>query len=353
MFFCTLFNEKYLDKGIALFKSLEKNAPGFHLYALSMDDITYDVLSDIKSSNLTPVKLSDFENEALLSVKPSRKLGEYFWTCSSWLISYVLDTYKPEYCTYVDADLFIFSNPEVIIEEMKRRGASVQIVSHRFMDLIDEHATQAVGKFCVEFNTFKNDENGRALLNIWKKQVLDNCTVDHEKGFYGDQKYLNNWLEEYPYVIDTDNVGAGVGPWNLCCYNDITKKKDKDIIVSRWGKKAPLLFVHFENINYLNESSANVSLVHTWKSDKKFIDKVYVPYLQLLRRIKADLKDKYGIYTLIQKHPGYVTEAQRDGIFKRLYKMIFVDKRLLHSILTNLLISVPNKLFKRYSVVNF
>ena len=159
MTFCTLFNSGYLDKGLALIHSLDHNASSYRLYVLAMDDKCYKVLCDYDYPNVIPIRLEEFENEELLCVKPSRKLGEYYWTCSSWLISYVLDTYKPDYCTYVDADLYIFSEPSVIIEEMTRRKASVQIVSHRFADVINEHACKGVGRYCVEFNTFKNYKN--------------------------------------------------------------------------------------------------------------------------------------------------------------------------------------------------
>ncbi len=353
MTFCTLFNSGYLDKGLALIDSLEKNASSYKLYVLAMDDRCYEVLKDQELSNVNIVSLKEFENDDLLRVKSSRKLGEYYWTCSSWLISFILDQYKPDYCTYIDADLYIYSEPSVIIDEMERRNASVQIVSHRFMDFINEHACKGVGKYCVEFNTFKNDKNGRRLLDIWKKQVLDECTVDASRGLYGDQKYLDNWIQDYPFVIDTENVGAGVGPWNLCQYRWKKKDTSNQFVVSRWGKKAPLLFVHFEDIKYIDDNTANISLVHSWKTDKLFIDAIYKPYLKKVGEIKNMLKDKYGIYNLIKSHPAYQSSGERRNFFRRLYNMIFVDKRFFHSLMTNILISLPNKIFKQYSIIRF
>ena len=353
MTFCTLFNSGYLDKGLALIYSLEENASSYKLYVLAMDDRCYEVLRDLAPHNVILISLKEFENEELLRIKPSRKLGEYYWTCSSWLISYILDKYNPEYCTYIDADLYIFSEPSVIIEEMERRNASVQIVGHRFMDLINENACQNVGRYCVEFNTFKNDSNGRMLLNIWKNQVLEACTVDASRGLYGDQKYLDNWGEDYPFVIDTDNVGAGVGPWNICQYRWKKKESSNKFIVSRWGKKAPLLFVHFEDIKYIDDNSADISLVYSWKTNKEFINSLYIPYLQKVREIKQMLKSKYNIYNLIKAHPGYNTINKHDNFIKRLYKMIFIDHRLVHSVLTNILVSIPNKIYKDYSIIHF
>ena len=119
--FCTLFNKVYLDKGLVLFDSLKQASSSFQIYVLAMDDITYKVLSDQNEKNLIPIKLQDFENDDLLKAKSNRKFGEYCWTCSSWLISYILDRYQPEYCTYIDADMYFYSDPSVIIDEMKEK----------------------------------------------------------------------------------------------------------------------------------------------------------------------------------------------------------------------------------------
>lgn len=352
MTFCTLFNSVYADKGLALIHSLEQNVRDYHLYVLAMDDITFRIIEDLGITRVIPIQLNDFENEELLKVKPERKLGEYYWTCSSWLISYVIDTYHVDYCTYVDADLYIYSDPHVIIDEMERSGSSVQIVSHHFKDLISDSASKPVGKYCVEFNTFKNDANGRMLLDIWKSQVLKCCKVDVENGYYGDQKYLDNWVQDYPFVIETENVGAGLGPWNLCTYTMKWVNDGNAPFVKRWGKEEKLLFYHFENIVYLSDNQVDASLLFTWKANKKAIDRLYVPYLRVLRDNKKMLKDNYDVDVLIKKHPGFSPKNEKMSVFKRL-KSVFVDKRFFHSLRINMEINIPRKLFGKYAIINF
>ena len=129
---CTLFDHNYLDKGLVLYDSLMACCENFVLYVLAMSDRCYEILCDLKLSHIVPIRLSDFEDEDLLQIKPTRGVGEYCWTCSSSLILYVLRTYKPEYCTYVDADIYFYSDPRVVIDEMYNKGASVQIIGHRF-----------------------------------------------------------------------------------------------------------------------------------------------------------------------------------------------------------------------------
>lgn len=352
MTFCTLFNVNYLDKGLVLFDSLENNAPNSILYVLAMDDKCYEVLSDINKPNLIPIRLKDFESDELLRVKPTRKLGEYYWTCSAWLISYVLDTFQPDYCTYLDADLYIYSDPEVIIQEMKEKNASVQVVNHHFHPLVSEDTSRIVGKYCVEFDTFKNDEQGRQLLEVWKKQVIEHCSIDGDGVYWGDQKYQDNWVDDYSYVIATDNVGAGVAPWNITQYKWMDRKNNS-IVIKRWGKKAPLLFYHFENITYINESMVDTSLLCSWGIDKAFIDRLYVPYLTKIREVKQILKEKYGVDILIKSHPGVAQEKiRRENFLKRLVILI-QERRVLHSLMLNLCISLPSVLFKNKRYISF
>ena len=69
---------------------------------------------------------------------------------------------------------------------MQRKGASVQITGHRFNDDVAADECRRVGKYCVEYNTFKNDINGLKLLNLWRKQCLEHCSLDGDGVYFGD-----------------------------------------------------------------------------------------------------------------------------------------------------------------------
>ena len=131
---CTLFNSLYLDKGLVLYGSLKECAKDFELYVLCMDEKCFEVLTDIGEGCLKPVLLCEVENEQMLEAKSNRPFAEYCWTCSSRLIQYVLDTFNPECCTYVDADMFFYQDPQLLVDEMLCAGKSVMMVPHRFTD---------------------------------------------------------------------------------------------------------------------------------------------------------------------------------------------------------------------------
>ena len=174
---CTLYNSLYLDKGLVLYESLCKCSKDFKLYVLCMDDKCYEVLTDLKQAHHIPVKLSDFEagDEALLAAKANRPMGEYCWTCSSSFIRYVLIHFNEDSCTYIDADMYFYSDPQLLIDEMLTAGKSVMVVPHRFPKEREKEAS-IVGRYCVEFNTFLNTPESIDVLEYWRRRCLECCS---------------------------------------------------------------------------------------------------------------------------------------------------------------------------------
>ena len=60
-----------------------------------------------------------------------------------------------------------------------------------------------VGSYCVEFNTFVNDNNGREALNWWADQCLNWCyyAVTGTTEWYVDQKYLYVFPKKFKGVM--------------------------------------------------------------------------------------------------------------------------------------------------------
>ena len=301
--FCTLFDENYIDKGLVLYKSLERVCGDFTLYILCMSERCFDILADLNFKHLHPVSLKEFENEALLKVKAERTVAEYCWTCSSSLTSYIMETYQPEYCSYIDADMCFYDNPQVLIDEMERRNASVSIVGHRFKKSVAEERSRKVGKYCVECNTFKNDENGRYVLDLWTKECLEYCSADGDGIHWADQKYMDNWPDEFPFVIETENYGAGVAPWNIAQYKLVSNDGNKVILKCR-NNKYKLLFYHFAGITYLNIDIARIHVFNQWGVSEKLTYLLYDEYLSEIDYYKRMLKAEYGIENIIKQHPG-------------------------------------------------
>ncbi len=301
--FCTLFDENYLDKGLVLYKSLERVTTDFTLYILCMSDRCYEILTDLKWKHIHPVSLSEFENEDLLKVKPTRSAGEYCWTCGPFFTIYVINTFNAQYCSYIDADIAFYDDPQVIIEEMASRNASVSIIGHRFNKDVAYEQEVKVGKYCVECNTFKNDENGRELLNTWARQCLEYCSADGDGIHWADQKYMDNWIDDYPYTIELENLGAGVAPWNIKQYKLISSNSN-DVRLSCKGKECRLLFFHFQGLRYIDRCHANIGVMEQHNLESTLVYLLYDKYLSEVNYYKNILRDKYDLDIFLKFHPA-------------------------------------------------
>ncbi|MBR0599532.1 hypothetical protein [Sinanaerobacter chloroacetimidivorans] len=297
---CTLFDRFYLDKGLALHRSLLDTGDDFTLFIFAFDDICYDILVDMKLDKAEVISLKQFETEDLLKVKQNRTKAEYCWTCTPWVIRYVLDHYNVDMCTYIDADLFFFQSPDILLTEIRDKEDSVIITEHRFKkDHNYEKLVQDHGKYCVEFNTFKNDEKGNLVLNWWKDRCLEWCYFTKNGDLLGDQKYLDKWTSQFEGIHELQNLGGGVAPWNLDQYNlcKIEGKKIK-LIEKISGNEFDLIFYHFQNLRYITNRLINIK---SGTKDRYLKYSIYFPYLTCIEQCREMLKNNYSITFETQK----------------------------------------------------
>jgi len=281
--YCTLFDSNYLTRGIAMYESLKKYSNSFYLYIFAFDDKSFSLLKKMNLEFVTIVSLDEFEDEELLKIKDGRSFGEYCWTCTPSIIKYSIEKYTLDSCTYLDADLYFFSDPSILIEEMGDK--SVLITEHRYTSEYDQSATSGV--YCVQFMTFKSNNNGMKVLNWWRDSCNDWCYARHEDGKFGDQKYLDDWTTRFEGIHVLENLGGGVAPWNIQQYN----LKDEEF---------NLVFYHFHNYKFQENGKVELS---SYKLNKNDIEILYKPYTKHLEKITMELKifDKINDYNGIVK----------------------------------------------------
>lgn len=316
LYFCTLFNSAFLARGIVLLRSLKKHCPDFHLYVFAFDQATFEYLSQLKEPAVTVIPLSDFEDAALLKVKKDRTAGEYCWTCTPSTVSYCLKKFKLPHCTYLDADLKFFSDPNILLDEMGKND-SVMITPHRYTPEYDMSATSGI--YCVQFITFKNTIDGNTVLEWWRKACLDWCYARFEDGKFGDQKYLDDWTTRFRGVHELKHHGGGVAPWNLQQYE--FRRKDKQVHGKelKTKKKFTVVFFHYHDLRFPDKKKINLSggrYVINAKSKKIFYD----PYVRQLIRIGKET-------TPFVKNPNGITQRPNGKtVLKKFVKKIITKK---------------------------
>lgn len=303
---CTLYNSLYLDKGLVLYDSLVNCCHDFVLYVLCMDDKCYEVLSDLKQCHLIPIRLSDFEKGdiALLEAKTNRPFGEYCWTCSSSLIKYVLCYYNEPICTYIDADMLFYHDPQILIDELIQSGKCVMVTPHRFPKENEKQA-DVFGTYCVEFNTFINCTDGLEVLEYWRNRCLECCSNIGDGVHWGDQKYLDELVEKFGCVYVCQNPGAGVALWNIKLYENANIDNQSMIRVKKTGAPIPLVFYHFQNVTYITHNVVSTSIEKkSLDVDYTLVDKLYKDYLKKIEDKKKYLYLNYRIKSYISVHPS-------------------------------------------------
>lgn len=275
-YFCTYFDYNYLPRGLALYRSLKKYCPSFRLWVLCMDKVSRDILLQLNLPDINLISLEDFEckDDELLNAKQNRSLLEYYFTCTPSLLLYILrNLNEADIVTYLDADLFFFSSPEPIYDEIV--DYSISIIGHRFYPEISY--LEKYGIYNVGWISFRNDENSLNCLRWWRKHCIEWCYNRVENGRFGDQKYLDDWPARFQKVVVIQHKGANLAPWNLANYM-VSRHKNR-----LWVDGEPLIFFHFHNLKRINKWLYRQILdIYKVRLSRAMLQKIYLPYIKTL-----------------------------------------------------------------------
>ncbi|MCH4191080.1 MAG: hypothetical protein LKF52_02145 [Butyrivibrio sp.] len=295
--YCTLFDSNYLDKGVVLIQSLNQCARDFTLYIFAFDEACEQFLNQAAFHNvavLSEKKLAA-EYSTLESLKAERTRAEYCWTCTPYCITYVLDKKECDNCTYIDTDMYFWSDPGILIEEMIEHNKSAMVTPHFFeKNLRSEMIRRMCGNYCVEFNTFLSTPEGRSALDWWREKCTQECSVNGSDDTYGDQKYLDRLVQKYDSVYEAGNPGGGMAPWNVMKYQH-TRIEGKHLWFKEKGKERQyeLIYYHFQGCT-INDTMADLGY-HQWcgKNEDHVLTKfVYRTYIQEIRSARK----KYSLF---------------------------------------------------------
>ena len=227
-----------------MIRSLAKFCQGMKIYVLCMDLQTKHILERLNLSYVTCITLEEVESKEILAAKAGRGVAEYCWTLSSCFTSHVMHSnHEIDFLTYVDADLLFYSDVQPLFEEID--GASIAIIEHRFPERLKDREVN--GRFCVEWDSFRRDEQGLACLARWREQCIEWCYYRLEDGKMGDQKYLDEWPSRYSACHVLMHPGAGIAPWNYAQYCFGIDEKNQITVDG-----SPLIFYHFHQFQLLD-----------------------------------------------------------------------------------------------------
>lgn len=288
MNFCTYFDHHFLSRGVALIHSLREHMSDPRVWALCLDDVCYARLRELGIPGVTAITLHDLEqaDPALLHTKEDRTLTEYYFTCTPSLPLYILNHWKHvDPLTYLDADIWFFSDPAPLVEEIG--DSSIAIVAHRYAPRL--HHKSQFGTYNVAWLTFRRNETGLAALQWWRERCIEWCYRRLEDGRYADQKYLDDWPDRFEDVKVLQHKGANLAPWNV--ENYALGWDGRCVLVD----DQPLIFYHFSGLRQVLGPLHDLGLAaYGVRPNRRLLESVYVPYLKRLLEVSHELESLPG-----------------------------------------------------------
>lgn len=327
-YFCTYFDSGYLVKGLALYRSLVRHAAPFRLWILCFDDLTYKTLQDLKLDEVVPISLKDFESgdEELLQAKANRSRIEYYFTCTPSLPLYVLRNYSEvDLITYLDADLFFFSNPSPIYGELGNN--SILIIRHRFPPHFKHLEDRGI--YNVGLLSFRRDDNGLTCLHWWRERCIEWCYDRVENNRFADQKYLDDWPIRFPGVVVLQHKGAGLAPWNVVNYF-MSLENGRALIDSQ-----TLVFFHFEGLKQIRRFLYDPNLAgYGMRSNsliRRYIYKPYIRELYVITRLLLQRCDQFDVQMKTIRNMSDIPANDRlsSMILKKIKQYLIITKKVL------------------------
>ena len=277
MIYCTYFNSGYLSRGIVLIRSMLKHVPGFTLEVLCFDDETFEFLGRQKFPGVIPHRLPEFEarHPELLSVKPTRTRGEYFFTCTScWTLDVAERNPTADMVTYLDADMRFYASPEPALHLMS--GKDVMVCEHR-----RGFDNEPYGRFNVGWITFRLSEVGLNCLSGWKNSCIEWCYDRIEDGKFADQKYLDQWPASLGDRLVVAPRTLDLGPWGME-QGEIGMKDGTPVLGAE-----PIVLYHFQGLWIVTASRYEIGWFHKF-SIAALLKYLYEPYIRELQSVEAE-----------------------------------------------------------------
>lgn len=270
-YYCTYFDKKYLDRGLALYASLDRHCLPFHLWVLALCNDTLKYLQQANLPNVTVISMAGFETPDLLATKSGRTWPEYIWTCTGSLMVYVLARNPGiDHLSYLDADLFFYDHPRPIFAEIGT--APVGITPHRSSPSHQWMAPRN-GLYNVGLVYAKANREGVGCIQEWAADTIDWCFYKYADGKFCDQKYLDAWPERWG-AHSIQHKGANLAPWNQGEKQYTYSIRNGQVYVD----DDPLIFYHFH---------AGLSFLHPkvgYEIDPFVAEHIYGPYQKALAR---------------------------------------------------------------------
>lgn len=241
----TIVSNNYLHFARTLLKSVRLNEPNADLFCVIVDRDMAPA-ADLQDEFL-PIALESLDLPDREQFIFQYSILELNTAVKPWAFELLLRKgYKS--VTYIDPDIVLY-RPLTEVAELHERAADIVITPHLLAPICDDKSPSELdirraGTYNFGFCSLRNSLNSLDFVKWWQGKLLRECVVDHDRGIFVDQ----SWIDLVPGLFDRVAIlrhpGYNVAYWNLA-QRKVVKTAD-----GQWEVDAhPLVFFHYSGFN--------------------------------------------------------------------------------------------------------
>ncbi len=241
----TIVSKNYLHFARTLMESVRDQHPEWERYVLLVDENRGDL--ELSKEPFQTIEVAELP-------LPDRKKFYFRYTIlelntavKPWMFEWLFRHRRAEQVVYLDPDIFVY-RPLADVECALEAGAAMVLTPHLTGPLDDAHRPHEVdilqaGTFNLGFLALRYCEQTERFLAWWKSKLEFNCVVDHARGFFVDQKWLDLAPGMFDHVVILRHEGYNVAYWNLA-HRQLEGPRGAYTV-----NGAPLVFYHFSGLD--------------------------------------------------------------------------------------------------------
>lgn len=246
----TIVSNNYLHFARTLLQSAARKHPASRLYCVIVDTAAGPgaaLADEFEAISVKQLPLPDGDDflyqytvlELNTAVKP-------------WAIQHLLDR-GHEQVIYIDPDIQLY-RPLTEVRELLAEGADLVLTPHLLAPMTDDgHPSELdirrAGTYNLGFCAVRNTGNTRQFLSWWQGKLRRHCVVDHDRGVFVDQSWVDLAPGLFENVAILRHPGYNAAYWNLA-QREVTRDPQDDDAWRVNGR--PLVFFHFSGLNPLD-----------------------------------------------------------------------------------------------------
>ena len=241
---CTIVAKNYLAQARCLTESFLAHHPDGRVFVLLVD--RPDDYFDPQAESFTTVLVEDIGIPQFDAMTFRYTLLELSTAVKPFFLKYLFETYAYDALCYFDPDIYFYHAVDVIWEKLQSHR--IVLTPHLTGPLDEDHNPDELlilrsGTYNLGFIGLSRHASVMEFLDWWAARLTKYCVVDHDRGFFVDQRWVDLVPGRFPGVHIHQDPGCNVAYWNLY-HRDVVCEGDVWTVNGQ-----PLKFFHFSGFS--------------------------------------------------------------------------------------------------------